>query len=206
MSYATAVIEKGDTMSRKLFGVLSLLLITATGTMQGQSRWRFDLAGGAAFATQDLGTTSLGTGFGFEGTVGYRLQPHLWAYAGWDWHRFPSDASPLGESDFEETGYAVGLQFEHPIGQSETYSLQVRAGGTYNHIEIENVAGDLVADSDHGLGWEGGAGLGVRLNDQWQISPRVRFRSLSRDLSFGGAAEPADLRYVAVEVGFSRMF
>ena len=150
-------------MSRKLLGILALLLIAAPGTIHAQSRWRFEIRGGPAFVTQDLGDAALGTGFGFEGTVGYRFQPHLWAYAGWDWHRFSDEASFAGsENDFEETGYALGLQFEHPIGQSEAVALQLRAGGTYNHVEIENTAGDLVTDSEHGLGWETGAALAVR--------------------------------------------
>jgi hypothetical protein len=192
-------------MSRKLLGVLALILFTATGTINAQSRWRFEIRGGPAFATENLGGVSLGTGFGFEGTAGFRVQPHLSVYAGWDWHRFPSDAAGA-ENDYEETGYAFGLLFEHPIGGSDALALQLRAGGTYNHIEIENTAGDLVTDSEHGLGWEGGAGLAIRLAGQWQLTPGLRFRSLSRDLVAGSVTTPADLRYVAVEVGFSKRF
>jgi hypothetical protein len=194
-------------MSHKLFGVLAFLLITVPSTAHGQSRWRFEIGGGAAVATEDLGDTSLGTGFGFEGIVGYRMQPHMWVYAGWDWHRFPADGSfAIAERDFDETGYAFGLQFEHPIGGSDAVALRLRAGGTYNHIEVENPAGDLIADSEHGLGWEAGAGLALRLDDHWQVTPGARFRSLSRDLSLGGAKTPADLRYFAVEMGFARHF
>lgn len=75
--------------------------------------------------------------------VGYRVQPHLSVYAWLDWHRFTADASFAGSNnDFEETGYAVGLQFEHPIARSKSVALQLRAGGIYNHIEVENTAGD----------------------------------------------------------------
>jgi Outer membrane protein beta-barrel domain len=193
-------------MSHRLFGALTVLLITTGGTAEGQSPWRFEVAGGAAFATQELGNSSLGTGFGFEGTVGYRVQPHLWVYAGWDWHRFTSDESAAADGDFDETGYAFGLQFEHPLRGLEAVALRLRAGGTYNHIEAENAAGDLVGDSDHGLGWEAGAGLAFQLNDRWQVTPGARFRSLSRDFTLGGLPTSADLRYVAVEVGFSRRF
>jgi hypothetical protein len=194
-------------MSRRLFGILALVLIAAAPAAQAQNRWRFEIRGGPAFATEELGDASLGTGFGFEGTVGYRVQPHLSVYAGWDWHRFPADASFAGSNDdFEETGYAVGLQFEHPIARSESVVLQLRAGGTYNHVEVENSAGDPVTDSGHGLGWEGGAGLGFRLGDGWQITPGVRFRSLARDLTVGSVTTPANLRYLAVDVGFSRHF
>ena len=194
-------------MSRKLLGILALLLIAAPRTIHAQSHWRFEIRGGPAFAIQDLGDAALGTGFGFEGTVGYRFQPHLWAYAGWDWHRFSDEASFAGsENDFEETGYALGLQFEYPIGRSEAMALQLRAGGTYNHVEIENPAGDLVTDSEHGLGWETGAALAVRLANRWHITPEVRFRSLSRDFTVGSATTPGSLRYLAVELGVSRSF
>ncbi|HET6837191.1 MAG TPA: hypothetical protein VFH24_04050, partial [Gemmatimonadales bacterium] len=101
---------------------------------------------------------------------------------------------------------AFGLLFEHPLGNSETVALQLRAGGTYNHIELENSAGDQIADSGHGLGFEGGAGLVLRLADSWRLTSGLRFRSLTRDLESGGIASAADLRYLAVEVGFSRGF
>jgi hypothetical protein len=193
-------------MPRTLLAVLALVLVAPPSTAHAQNRLRFELRGGPAFAVQKLGDASLGVGFGFEGTVSYRIQPHLSAYAGWDWHRFASDASFAGtDNDFEETGYAFGLQFQHPIG-SETLALQVRAGGTFNHVEIENTEGELVADSKHGLGWEAGAGLAVQLGNRWQLAPGVRFRSLSRDITIGAVITPSTLRYLAVDLGISRSF
>ena len=61
-----------------------------------------------------------------------------------------------------------------------------------------------MTDSGHGIGWEAGAGFGFRLGNQWQIAPGMRYRSLTRDLTVGTVAAPTDLRYLAVEVGFSR--
>ena len=37
--------------------------------------------------------------------------------------------------------------------------LWVRAGATYDHVELESEGGDITADSGHGLGWEAGSGL-----------------------------------------------
>ncbi len=71
-----------------------------------------------------------------------------------------------GDTDFEETGYTFGLQFIHPLGTSEKISYLIRAGGIYNHIEVENSAGDITADSGHGLGWEIGAGVQVYFGKQ----------------------------------------
>lgn len=193
-------------MARTLLAGLALVLVAPSSYAHAQNRLRLELRGGAAFAVQKLGDASLGTGFGFEATVAYRIQPHVSAYAGWDWHRFTSDASFAGaRNDFEETGYAVGLQFQHPIG-SEALALQLRAGGTLNHVEIENTAGDLVTDSKHGLGWEAGAGVAIPLGNRWQLAPGVRFRSLSRDFTVGSVTTPGALRYLAVEVGISRRF
>jgi hypothetical protein len=193
-------------MPRTLFPILALALVALPSTATSQNRLRFELRAGAAIPTAKLGDASLGTGVGFEGTVGYRIQPHLWVYAGWDWHHFTANASFAGaDSDFEETGYAFGLQFQHPVG-SGSMALRLRAGGTLNHIEIENAAGDLVADSKHGLGWEAGAGLAWRLGNRWELAPGVRFRSLARDFTIGAVTTPVSLKYLAIDVGFSRSF
>jgi hypothetical protein len=194
-------------MSPRLLALIAPLILAAPGTLEAQNRWQLEIRGGPAFTIEDLGTTSLGTGLGFEGTVAYRFQPHLSVYAGWGWNHFSAEStSPNPDSDFEETGYAFGFRFEHPISQSQSIALLLRAGGTYNHIEMENGAGDIVTDTGHGLGWEGGAGLALRLSNQWQVTPGVRFRSLTRDLAIEGPAASADLRYLAVDVGFARQF
>jgi hypothetical protein len=165
----------------------------------------FEFRPGVAIATEDLADASLGTGFGIEGTLSYRFMQHLSVYGGWDWHRFTSDASFAGNDvDIEETGYAFGLMFQHPIGNS-AIAMRLRAGGTYNHIEIEDSDGALITDSEHGLGWEAGAGLAVTISG-WELSPGVRFRSLDRDFEIGSATTSGVLRYAAVEVGFGRKF
>jgi opacity protein-like surface antigen len=85
-------------------------------------------------------------------------------------------------------------------------SYSLRVGGTFNHIEIENEDGELVADSDHGIGWEIGAGLVYDLNDRWQISPGIRYRALSREIGEEDAKVSVDLGYVAAEVGIAISF
>ena len=134
-------------MPHKFVPVLALVVVAEGSSAQAQNRVRFELRGGAAFPTAELGGATLGTGFGFEGTVAYRIQPHLSVYAGWDWHRFTADASFAGpNTDLEETGYAVGLQVQHPL-QSGAVALPLRAGATCNHIEIGNGAGNPVTES-----------------------------------------------------------
>jgi hypothetical protein len=173
-----------------------------------QQRWSLELRGGAAVATQRLGDTELGEGVVVEGAVSYRILPQLAAYAGWDWLRFPSDRSFAGPNrDFEETGYAFGLRFEHPFpGETAGRAYRVRVGGTYNHIEIENSRGLTVADSGHGLGWEIGTSVIVPVWNGWRGTPGVRFRSLGRTLLMGGVSREVSLSYVALEMGLSRRF
>lgn len=180
-------------------------LVGATGIV-AQDRWGFELRAGAAVPTQELGDVDLGTGFGFEGTLDAVLVGGLAAYAGWDWHRFtPDDGFAGPDVDVEETGYALGLRYDRPLGATATPFIRVRAGGTYNHIELED-DDELAADSGHGVGWEAGAGLGFALGSGWRVIPAARYRSLSRSIEIDAAETDVDLTYVALEVAFSKRF
>ncbi|MHB1327230.1 MAG: outer membrane beta-barrel protein, partial [Gemmatimonadales bacterium] len=108
--------------------------------------------------------------------------------------------------DVEETGYVLGLRFEHPLAGAGSPALVLRGGATFVHIEMENTDGDLVADSGHGLGWEAGAGLSLPLGRRWRVVPLVRYRSLTRDIDVGSVTTPASLRYVGLDVGFHWSF
>ena len=154
-----------------------------------------------------LAGTELDMGVGFGVTVAWRVQPHLHVYGGWDWLHFGSDNSFAGsDQDFEETGYTFGLRFEHPLGDASRLLYRIEAGGTYKHVEIENVDGDIIADSKHGLGYEAGLGLLWPAGDTWRFGPTIRFRSLSPDFDINGLTTSGTLRYVGLEVGVSRRF
>lgn len=185
-----------------LIGALSFFPVS----LQAQEHWGFDIRAGAALATTELGDADLKTGFGFEGTIMLRTMEHVFVYAGSDWHRFPSDESFAGTGiDFEETGYAFALLFEHPLRNGEMPAIQVRAGGTANHIEVED-GGDTIADSGHGLGWEAGVGMAVPVGGAWRLTPGIRYRMLSRDIELGSATTAVDLNFFAFEIGLSRLF
>ncbi len=194
-------------MSRLFLGALGLALLGAPPVSHAQSRFGFELRGGVAIPTQDLADADLQTGLGFEGTIGYRFLPHLGIYGGWDWHHFNAKQSFAGaDLDFEETGYVFGLRFQHPFGgETGGVAYQLRAGGTYNHIEVEDNDGELVVDTGHGLGFEVGAGLAIPMGS-WQLVPGVRYRSLKRDFVIGNTTTPGTLAYLALELGFSRRF
>jgi hypothetical protein len=93
----------------------------------------------------------------------------------------------------------------HPLGAA-SLDYFVRAGGVYNHIEIENESGDITADSGHGLGWQAGAGVAVPLGAKWRLMPGLRYQSLSRDIDVGPTTTDVDLTYIALEIGFHRTF
>ena len=193
-------------MKRFSLAVAAACLVLAAASADAQSTWSLDVRAGPAFPVQDLGAAELETGFGLEGTIAYRFAPHLAAYGGWDYHTFGTEDGT--DTDVDETGYAFGLRFEHPFS-GETGSgpaLRLRAGGTYNHIEVENADGDSVADSGHGLGWEAGAGVTFAIGESVRLSPGVRYRALSRDLTIDEVTTDVDLRYLAAEVGVTWSF
>lgn len=139
-----------------------------------------------------------------EGIFHYRFMPHPGAYVGWGWNRHSSDNSFAGNNmDFKETGYTFGLEFQHPLSNTPV-DFYIQGGDIYNHIEIENSAGDITADSDHGLGWQAKVGISFNLSsDKWVIKPGVRYRSLSRDIEFGNTTTGIDLPYFNFGVGIS---
>ena len=131
--------------------------------------------------------------------------PHLSVYAGWSWNKFGSDEKINGTSlDFEETGYTYGLQFIHPIGESNI-NLLARAGGLANHIEVEK-GDEIISDSGHGFGWQVEAGLAIPFGERWRLMPTVRYRSLGRDLEIETVTTSVDLNYISVGLGVAVTF
>lgn len=180
-------------------GVLSVGL-----PLGAQGRFSLDARAGIALPTKDIADGQLNTGFGFEGAVAYRVLPSLSAYVGWDWHGFSADESFAGaDLDFTETGYAYGLQFERTYAGESASGLayRLRFGGTYNRLEIEDSGGTLVADTDHGAGVEGGFGIVLPFNERWSVSPEIRYRALSRDVTVGDDTTEVRLRYFSLDLG-----
>ena len=182
------------------------VLLLSFMTLQAQDRWSLDIRGAADYATTELGDADLNFGLGFEGAAAYRFMPHMAVYMGWGWNHFNADQSFAGSDiDFEETGYTFGLQFVHPLGDTQT-SYLVRAGGVFNHIEVEDQERDFIGDSEHGFGWQIGAGLVFPLNNDWSLTPSVRYRSLSSDIEIDETTTAVDLNYISAGVGLSRSF
>jgi hypothetical protein len=187
--------------------VLGGIALLAAAPQLAAQRASFDVRAAVAVPTSKLAGTELQTGFGAGFTLAYRVQPHVHVYGGWDWMHFAADQSFAGANmDFEETGYTFGLRFEHPFRPTSPLAFRIEGGGTYKHNEIENSAGDLVVNSGHGFGFEGGLGLLVPMNGSWGVTPTLRYRSLSRDYTVASSTSEGVLKYLALEVGMSRRF
>ena len=182
--------------------VATLLLVPAA--VAAQSRFSLEAGANAAIPIQDFGNAELETGLGFGANVRYRIQPHLAAYAGWEWQHFTTEVLAT-ELDVEETGYTFGLRFEHPFGSEATGgrggpAWWVRAGGLLDHIELEDDAGEGESTS-HGLGWEAGLGISYPLSARVALAPGVRIRMLRREIDMGFGPQDATLSYLTAGLG-----
>jgi hypothetical protein len=185
-----------------LFAVALLLVPSAAA---GQSPFSVELGAGVAIPVQDYGNAELGTGFGFGANVRYRFQPRLSAYAGWEWHHFSADLPP-SELDVEQTGYTLGLRFENPLGSARAEgdpspAWWLRAGVLLAHMELEDETGESAGETDHGLGWEAGAGISWPLTNRIALAPGVRIRMLKREIDMGLGMQDATLTYIAAGLG-----
>lgn len=191
-------------MSRTLHLLVAAAALTcvATPLAAQDSRFTADLRGEVAFPIEKLHDAELNTGLGFGATLAVRLQPHLHMYGGWDWLHFASKENSFGgdKADFEETGYTLGLRFQHPFREPGTLQFRVEGGATYKHVEVENTDGDIILDSGHSAGFEGGAGL-VLPYGRWQVVGMIRGRSLSPEFTVANTTTKGTLRYVGIELG-----
>ncbi len=195
-------------MKTKGLSILAILFLLSISffAQENEKRFGFELSTGASMATSKLGDAELKPGLGFEGVFHYRFMPHLGVYAGWGWNRFGSDNSFAGDDVcFEETGYVFGLQFKHPFGESPV-KYYLRAGGLYNHIEIENAEGDIINDTQHGFGFQLAGGIDFNLGSNWSLTPGLKFNSLSRDSEFEGISRNLNLNYISLRVGILKKF
>jgi hypothetical protein len=188
---------------------MATFVLPGTANAQAQPRWTLDARASAAIPTADVEGHDLGTGFGGRATLGYRILARTGAYVDWDWHAFAPDQSFAGGSvGFEESGFTLGIGLRHPIraGDVDGPAVAVRAGGTYNHVELEDSRGREIADSGYGVGWEAGAGLDFGISERVRLTPGLRYRSFSRPVQIESTRTEVGLRYFSFDVGASFEF
>ena len=189
----------------KLIITAVLFFLGVLSNAYGQNNLNITFRPGANFPLNDLGTTELSHGAGgFETTIAYRFIPNLQVYGGWGSNWF-SESESKDDSGlrFVETGYSFGLQFIHPMSSESKLNYMIGGGGIFNHIETENEDGDLIDDTEHGVGWQVDAGLLIPIghHNRWQIMPTVRYHALSREVTSNGINSTLDLNYFSVGVG-----
>jgi Outer membrane protein beta-barrel domain len=184
--------------------IVSVMLLIFSTRAMAQKNWSLSLRSGANFTTTKLGDSDLKTGI--EGTIAYKFLPNLAIYSGWGWNKFNTDRLfTLSNIDIVETGYRAGLQITAPIGTSN-WKYLISGGGVYNHLEVENSEGTMTDDSGHGYGWEAEGGIVIPLGSSFNLTPTVRYHSLTRDLKNGNLPTQVNLKYVSAGLGLSLLF
>ncbi|HEX8040548.1 MAG TPA: outer membrane beta-barrel protein [Chryseosolibacter sp.] len=186
------------------FALMFLFMWMPSGA---QHRVSIQVRPGASFATTRLADADLKTGYGLEGSVAYRVVPDIGLYAGWGWNGFSAGESFAGRNmDFEETGYAIGMQLFHPFSADLPFDYFLKAGLILKHIEVESPDAGVISDSGHGAGFQVEAGLSFPAGDQWNVIPGIKYESLTRELAVAGANYKSDLNYLSAGVTISYTF
>jgi len=188
----------------------ALFLLSNLGNAQERNRmFGFEINAGPSVALGKLGDHSLNTGKGIEGIVSFMPIKHFGVFAGWGWNLFKD-----GRYDFEDNGYMLGLQFKDNFNESK-FSYYLRAGGVYNHIEVEdattNEAGAFHSDSGHGLGIHASGGVQYDLGKGWGINSNLKFQHLKKDVELPDhtgecRTTSANLNYLALKIGIVKYF
>lgn len=193
--------------TQKITGTLLLFFISLISLAQtGEGRFAFELNGGISQTIQKLGGAETPTGGGFEAVFHYQVLSHWGIYAGWGWNKFATGSSDFGKNiDFEETGYVWGVQFKNNFSNSST-AYFFRAGGSYNHLELENEDGTIIQDTGHGLGWQLAGGLDLPLGSKLSLIPGIKFNALSRELTTNESTSDLNLKYLSLRLGILKKF
>ena len=186
-----------------LFFSGSLLLCSGIGA-SAQDRWTVEVRGGVTIPTETFLDADLERGAGLEATIGYDIAPALAVYAGWDWQRFEQTEGVPFTTDVEDTGYAFGIRYSPRL--SGALGPWLRVGAVYDHVELEDEAGDTIGDSQHTLGLEVGGGVTIRLGEALALTPGVRYRRFKPDVTIGQATTSTTVSYIAADVGLALKF
>jgi len=191
----------------KLYKILIVFLLFTMkgGISYGQAGLTAEFRPGLSFPLDKMGGAKINTGYGFELTVAYDVIQHVGFYVGWGWKKFDADNAFLtNRVDIEETGYSAGIQYIHRNGSSLSYLI--RGGLVYNHLELEDNDGQLIADAGHGVGWQAEAGISLEIGNKWDLRPTIRYRNLPGNIEVYNGRMKVDLQYISLGVGLAKRF
>lgn len=189
--------------TRGLFFII--FFFVGTG-LQAQGQWSFEFRPNLDFATTKIGEKKIKTGFGFDANLTYNFIDNMGVYAGWGWNTYRAENIPdTGNIDLNQTGYTFGLQYINSIKET-SLGYFLRFGGIYAHVEVENEAGNNIADTSHELGWEIAGGLYLFNVSTFSLRPQLGYRSFSGDFSSGFVSDKLDLNNFFFGIGVAKWF
>ncbi|MBV9774032.1 MAG: porin family protein [Gemmatimonadetes bacterium] len=196
---------------RKLFvaAVLGVGLVGSASASLAQSILPLsaEVRVGAAIPTGDF-SDGVKTGSSYGATVKFSVMPMIALYGGWEQAVFKAEDDP----DFQgtdvkirDTGVRAGAELRIPlVGMVTGISPYVQAGALFNKATAslsDDTGGSLDINSDRGLGFEVGAGAGIRIAPTISLVPEVRYRTYKPD--FGDQSGDSNLSYFNVGLGVS---
>lgn len=186
--------------------IFTILIAGCVGTSFSQDRFSAEFRPGLSFPLDDMAGSKVNTGFGFDLIAVYEVLQDVGIYAGWGWNKFSADnAYVTRRIDIEESGYTAGIQYKHRLYNS-SFSYLIRGGAVYNHLELEDNEGDLIADSGQGIGWQAEAGISYEIGNKWDLRPTMRYRSLPGDIEVYNGRISVDLQYISLGLGLAKKF
>ncbi len=192
-------------MASKIFIniIMSIFLFTLPNCVHAQKKWSLEMRPGISFATQNLGDTSIKTGFSFEETVVYRISKHISGYTSCSWNRFASNEYfTETKIDFEETDFCFGIQFKYSVEHTKINYI-FKMGTTCSLVEVEHSNGKIIElYQQHAIGRQIGSGITIPLGKRWVLIPEVRYHSLLHKINVRESA-PVYLNYFSSSVGLS---
>lgn len=186
--------------------VMVVFILLFFNYLPAQHVWSLSVKSALNIPTEKMEKAEFKTGAGIEGTLSYKITSFLSAYAGWGWNKFSAEQSFAGnEVDFEETGYTAGVQFHYPTTISR-FTYMVGVGAVYNHMEIEDNEGAVIADSRHEFGTQVETGVIIMAGKHFQFIPYARYRALPGEFTLDQTITNIDLRYFSFGLGLSWQF
>jgi opacity protein-like surface antigen len=137
------------------------------------SRWSFEGRAGATVPTGELSDASAQSGLSAEAEAMYTFAPNASVFAGLGIHNF--DCKDEDCDEISSSGFQGGLKYL--FAQSGAATPWLRGGVLVQSADV----GD--ADSDTGLGFEAGGGIDLAVNENFSVSPSLRFLRYNANFS-----------------------
>jgi hypothetical protein len=168
-----------------LYVIFFCLILAASKSATGQSRWGIDCKPSLNFPTLLFSGIKLQPGFGFDAQVTYHVAGNVSVYGGWVWALFPQNKTDGNALRVQRLGSSFGLKFTQPINK---YNLEyyVKGGGLHQHLSIENSAQKHFNTDPH-WGWQIESGLSLPLDYGIALQPGLKYTTVAGNIEENGS-------------------